>query len=439
MKAGVLAMVLVACGGGGNDPDPDSAVPDDGPSDPGRVDVTVFKVDATGDIDATAIVIFYDQDDAIVSHGSVNAVGQAFGFLPDGGSVTVLRELPGESALDHVHALATMRNVKPGDNLVFDRRREEQATGAMDTMVANYTPFDNDGVSMIKPCNGTPFVAGKPVPLGTPSSKILQFYEGCTTPTFDMLVLSQGTNRQFIWMPDVPYVGGGSVTVPDTWQPMQTLTTSFANLPAGDSLVGVFVSTLVGPMQVEMNRGQFTLNPASSSVSHQWPPGAGRGAVVLASPNAAQNLDQHLVFTPGSPSAVSIDFAALPLPRPGRPVQMADSLAWTETGAPAGDLRFAGWIAELTDTERHRFFWTEMSDATVPRTSTTLLPLPDEYAASDPTRAPPGTLALQGSFVQYLDYDNLDPDSARLLGQRLADTPRGYRDGALHVHTVFSP
>ena len=433
MRSVAFALLLVACGGGGGAEldagDPDSA---DGPLQMGRVDVTVYTTDRTGAPEPDAVVVFYDPAGAIVSHATTNTVGQAFGILPDGGSVTVLREYvdPG-SAFERLHMQLTQRGVKPGDNLVVDIHRDEQRTGAMDSMVVSYTPFGTDDTAIVKPCS--------PGVRAVQSSQVF-FYEDCTTPTFDLMLLSQGQNRQFIWMPDVPYAGGATVEVPDAWQPMGTLTTSFENLPPGDTLVGVFVSTLVGPLEVEMNRGQFFVNPGASTVSHPWPTGAGRGAVVFATLNPPQSLEQHLFYAPGSPSNIAIDFDALPLPRPGHPNQTATAMSWTETGAPSGDLRIARWDGEHTTADaHHRFFRIELSDPTVAVTTSTLLPLPDELADRDPLQVPTANLLLKGASVQYLDYDNFDHETARLSGQRLLDFNRGFLDGAQHVHWVASP
>jgi hypothetical protein len=443
MKRWMLA-VVAACGGGGSN-STDGGEPPDVAVDPPtpNIAVTALLLDRSGQPDPEAIAIFYDETNTVASHGKVDADGKAHGFLPNGGAVTVLRRLVngGESFV----SLITIRDVEPGDDLRFDSRPlpEDTLTGTPDTMLATYDAPDNSGVALLKPCTGPlPVAAAAPGPIFAPATSTLVFYEGCTTPTFDMLAMTQGASRQFVWMPDIPYVGGGSVTVPSSWQPMGTLDTTFENLP-GSSQMAIFVAMLVGPWPFEMTRGNFAVSPASPSVAHPWAPGAGRGAVVQVFPfTGISPTDIHIVVDPDAVSEVTIDLAALALPQlPQRSMQTETAVTWAEQGAPAGDARFVTWRARVDDsTGTRRFFATTIENPLSPSGASTLLPLPDEYEASDPTRVFSTALRLTGSTVAYVDYsDIVDYDAARKIGPALFDVEVAYHDGVRHIHRVASP
>ena len=110
----LLVLAVAACGGGGNpiaDSMPASDATADGPDETARVDITARTLDQTGNPDPTAIAIFYDEHDMPVSHGMTDANGQAHGFLPHGGTVTVLRTVKDPGSSDRTVSITTMRGL----------------------------------------------------------------------------------------------------------------------------------------------------------------------------------------------------------------------------------------------------------------------------------------------------------------------------------------
>jgi hypothetical protein len=439
-----LSLLIAACGGGSSSPADDAGNPGVDAPDPSNVTITAHLLDRTGRPDPEAVAVFYDETNTVVSHGIVDADGKAHAFLPNGGSVTVVRRAT--SGSDTNISLISIRDVRPGDDLMFSSRQlpEDTLTGVQDTMVVSYDAPDNSGVAMLKPCSGPLLASGvAPGPVFAPATGILVFYEGCTTPTFDMLAMTQGSSRQFVWMPDIPYVGGGGVTVPNTWQPMSTLATTFENV-SGTPQLAIFVSMLVGPWPFEMNRGNFPVSPASPSVAHQWAPGAGRGAVVQVFPftGVPGETEKHVVIDPDAVSEVTIDLAALPLPAlPQQATQSATGVTWTEQGAPAGDARFVNWRGRLADaTGTRRFFYNTIENPQSGTGTSEILPLPDDYTDRDPTKVFPTALTLAGASVSYVDYSDLGGyDDARRVGPALFEIELAYHDGARHIHRTTSP
>jgi hypothetical protein len=441
MNRVALALVVAACGGGGG-PDPlssDASTPmadaaPDAPDEATRVDVTVESLNF-GIIDPT-IVVFYDETGAIVSHGEVDADGRAHGYLPHGGSVTALR-----SALDgqRVISISTVHHVEPGDQLTFDARIQDPTpTGAEDVMTATYTPPTGGDFSIDRACGLTGTTTGQ---AGAPL--LLHFFESCTTPTFDMLLMSIAAPRQFLWMPDIPYVGGGNFNVPNSWQLFGTLDVTFANLPGTPTDLRVITSLLVGPKRAQQFDEGVQLSSAAPTVSHPWPVGAGRGTAVLAYLGPVLHLDTRMVVGDPAASTIAMDVTALPLPTfpdDELPTQTVGGATWNQSGTPAGDLREVVWHARAAGPNgvRNAFFVTVFDDPTTPATMS-LLPLPDDYADRDPTKVLPVALELVGSAVHYVDYDILDgyPD-ARLHALRYSVVESSYFEGQLVAHATHS-
>ncbi|MBS1121919.1 MAG: hypothetical protein H6Q90_4147 [Deltaproteobacteria bacterium] len=114
---------------------------------------------------------------------------------------------------------------------------------------------------------------------------------------------------------------------------------------------------------------------------------------------------------------------------------------WVETTDGAPDSRYVSWSAQWTDANHviHRAFWTTVEDPHgVP--SSPLLPLPDDYAASDPTRMLPLILQLKGASVRYVDYDNVSGyDDARPFGTQLQDLGISFLEVPHIARGVSSP
>ena len=441
MKLAALVLIIAACSGGSNQLSPDGSSPmtdgnPDGPDEAQRVEVTVEPLNF-GTLDPT-IVVFYDDTDAVVSHGAVDAGGHAHGYLPLGGSVTALRSsLAGHRTI----SLVNIRHIQPGDQLTFDiSSQEEVHTGAEDVMTATYTPPASGGdFAVYRPCGQTGLINNQPnAPL------LLHFFESCTTTTFDMLLVSTGAPRQFLWMPDIPYSGGGNFTVPNSWQPTGTLEATFTNLPTAPAQIAAFVSLLVGPMRVAMNTGTFQLSSSSPSFSTPaWPTGGGPGTTLLAYLGPTTHPDARMVVDPSAGSTITMDTTALPLPTfpdDELPTQTVEGASWNQSGTPAGDLRQVTWAARYVGANQiqNDFFVNVFDDPTTP-TTMHILPLPDDYADRDPTKVLPVALELVGTVVNYIDYGNLAGYAdARMHAMRYSTVENSYMNGATTAHSTTS-
>ena len=430
MTRAVLVLLLVACKGSGGsstiaidasteadahdaDAGIDAAIPIDAPAP--NIELVVWNIGGVGGPDPAAIAIFYDEQDAVVQHGVVDADGKAFAYLPNGGSVTVIQTST-NAPLDHDLLIlpTTVRGVRPGDSLVFGRPKQpSQNTGSLDVMMARYTPADSERAAFIKECGYT-------TPLQDHLSYLF-FYEICAASTFDLLAVNATTPRKFVWMPDVPYIPGGQVVIPDDWQPFGTFDVSYTNIPA-EMLVAQTLSQLVGTKRWELARDQSLLAAGATTISRPYAPGAGRGTVVhtrrLIGLDTVEAWVRHIT---GSPTSLTIDMAAQPLPVVvGAPQQSGTGATWTETGGGNPDARYVLWEAGWTapDNIRRKVFWQIVEPAL--GTSTTLLPFPAAYASSDPTLA--STPRLDDVKVSYVDHAHITSyDDSRAQNVELFD------------------
>lgn len=407
MRSHSLLALLAACGGGtgksdagaldaGVDAAPDAADP------AALVEVTAYTVrNGEGKRDPDAIAIFVDPAGNFVKHGQVDANGVGSAYLPMGGTVIVLQgeSPPGDLFTRYVN-ISVIRDVTPGDRLVTGDRTRTRVTksGIQSSMYASYTPIGSNGPWLSMAC-GTDG-------LGNPRG--ITFHQSCNAPMFDLLAIGDDASavRKFIWLPGVPYAANGMFTIPDTWQVMPTNTTTFLNVPS--NLTRVFASTFaaVDGIQFEIDRQGVELPMAgTNATAMKYVPVTQPTLVVANTIQGIKTLERFKVVT-AQPEDVTIDWAALPVPRAGSVQATTTGATWTVTGSGSPDARTILWSAEWLDGNNvRRYLRVDILEPVTATNATTLPPLPSAYAADDPTAA--AQVTVRGAAVNHFDYDNI--------------------------------
>ena len=356
------------------------------PPDPTKVSVQVF---AGGVPDTTADAIFTDAAGNVVLDTPVDAFGEAAAALPTGGELTVIQHAAG-----NYEYLTTYRDVVTGDHVVVGGTSPH--AGASDAMHATFAPpAGSTTAALITACGGGGW-AKSSQPVGAD----LTFFDGCRTPTFDMLSIAS-PSREFVWQTGLTHVPNGNVAIPDAWAPMGSASIALQNLPATGPALSLSWFLQVGAGGTQLLLTQAIPAGSDQIVSLAYPPGAGDGAVVTT--NAVTyglTGESRQVAVSGAPSAVALDFASLPVPLASAVAQDPDGVSWTETAGGA-DIRTVVWRGVMSN--GHRTTWTiyEPYDGTA---SSSLPGLPAAHAADDPTQL---ATTLDGASVSYVDYDVL--------------------------------
>lgn len=393
----VVAIAFAACNSGG------AALTDALSIDAftGPVEVTVLTATGDGQPDLGARVVFYDAADNVVFFAPVGPDGRAVHPLTAGSSVAVVRTLT--SAAFRSVSIHTIRDVEPGDRITLGvAASASYRAGATDRMSVQYTPLStSSGPYMMTPCATATQVRGP----GSPYT--LLFHESCAKPTFDLFtVADDAQSRYFIWQPDIAYVPGSTITLPDAWQPMGSLATTYTNGPSEPTEISEWLYMLIDNIPFEVERRQATLQPGGTTTTHLHAPGAGDRILYMARRAAGITIvDDYSVVAASTVTSLPIDLAALPLPTFASPArQVADGVTWTETPAGTPDARFVNWSAQWTKNGVERvILWTVMEKPSS-ASSVKLLPLPMAYADDDPTQAGVDVV-LRSANVSYVDYD----------------------------------
>jgi hypothetical protein len=416
--------------------------PPDGPppdaADPTHVWVHVISPAGDGFPDPTAIAIFMDPSGTVVQDGLVDSNGDASTLMPGGGTVTVLQVSVDSANSTRREQITTFRGVKGGDSLHVGRKDPTVLSGHPDTMTATM-PLDAYAGVLIDACGGAEQQSGPPN-----GTQTFTFYDSCRTSTFDILMLdNMGGTPEFVWQPGVTFSEHGDVMIADNFQLMSQNTTTVANI-AANVTGGVRLYTMIGTWPLQMGLKSITpqSSPSTQVMAMPYAPGAGSGTLVYVEEvTGIEPLQQFAMLTTGSASNLSVDVSQLPVPTvAARATQTTSGASWTQTDAGAPDARYVTWIAQWTDSAasmNHVVDWAFVEDPSGPTTSA-LVPLPDAYAADDPTKA--SGVTLGGANVWYVDYDNLSGyDDARRFGPALTDVATRFLTVDHRVHESVSP
>jgi hypothetical protein len=362
--------------------------------DPTMVSVQVLSSSRDGTPDLGATAIFTDSNGTVVVDTQVDACGQAQASLPSGGSLTTIENANGYEILH------TYRGLTTGDHVVVNPG--SATSGAQDLMLASFVPPTNaNNMSLMTACGGGSWSSGT-----GPVTANLKFYDGCRTPTFDMLSIASFPNtqpHQFVWQTGLTHFPNGNVSVATSWAPMGTATVTLANVPPSSPQLGLHWSTKINATPVSMSSvGISSPAAGNQSVSMSYPPGAGDGAVVTVDTfTSLLSSESRTVVENGAPSSITVDFATQAIPLISAVQQTATGASWTETAGGAADVRTIFRRAQLPNV---RVLWTLMEPYDG-QPSTTMPALPAAHAAEDPTADP--TAQLHGTAVIYVDYDVL--------------------------------
>jgi len=362
------------------------------PLDPSDASVQVLA--GTGAPDTSATAIFTDAMGNVVVDTQVDACGQAQAPLPGGGAITIIQTGNGQEFID------MYRGVTSGEHVLINP--PSARSGSQDLMLASFTPpTGTTTAAFMTACGGGSWAKGN-----APVDAFLTFYDGCRTPTFDMLTIASipGGPNQFVWQTGLTHFPNGNVAVDGTWAPMGTATLTLANVPPNTASLSTTWSTLIGPTSVQMSGLRVDVPTAGDQdISLSYPPNAGDGAAasVTIFTNAVSSESRTAVQL-GQPSSLTIDFASQPIPMPSAVQQTTTSATWTVTGGGTADVRAVQWLARLASGTLVTWTIVGPDDGA---TSMTIPSLPAAHAAEDPT-ADPGAV-IDGAAVSYTDYDVL--------------------------------
>ncbi len=367
------------------------------PPDPTKVSVQVLSLSHDGTPDVNATAIFSDAS-GVVLDTQVDMYGEAQASLPSGGTLTVIQF----DSVDSYEYVRSYRGVETGDHIVVNPIATR--AGASDMMLAGFTPAANiAGMTMFTACGGGSWSSSGTGPTGAD----LTFYDGCRTPTFEMLTYVYFVNnvppQQFVWQTGLTHVANGNVAVGTSMAPMGTATVTLSNVPASSPSVNVTWSTKIGATPVQMGGKRIDVPVAGSqSISVPNAPGAGDGAVVEVDTFlSGASSEARIVDQSGAPSAITVDFAAQVIPIVSQAHQTTTGANWTETSGTA-DIRTVYWSAKMQSGVIVRWTLVEPDDGLA---STTLPSLPPSHAAQDPTADP--NAQLLGGSITYIDYDTI--------------------------------
>jgi hypothetical protein len=356
--------------------------------DPAKISVQVNSIAFDGKPDATAHAVFMDQNGAIVLDTPVNAFGQAEVALPNGGSVTTIQA----GSNNYVH-INTYRGLATGDHVVVNP--PSGRTGTMDQMLVTFTPpagVAEPYVGLVTACSdGSRISAGR---------MAVNFFDGCRTPLFSVFAFATPPDgpAQYLWNSGFAHVANRNVALAGAWAPMSSATLTLANVPDG-------LPPIVTQWMMKIESSPYVMGGGSvvgnQSITVRRAPGAGNGTIVSAgySPQFLVNEMRSVVDT-GSPAAVTVDFAAQPIPMPSAVQQTTTGASWSQT-AGAADVRDIYYRAFVSSS---RVIW-RVREPNDGQAHTTLPSLPAAYAAYDP--AANSNTQPSGVMVTYTDFDTV--------------------------------
>jgi hypothetical protein len=369
-----------------------------------------------------------------VSSGPANAQGEAVGFAPAGGMVTVLQVAAGATTQD---TITTVRGVQPGDDIRVGTPPSAIAAGSSSATMSASVPATASGTTPTFDFEcGTAAVAGTTATFTFPST--------CQPSTFDVLGIgvAPAGGSSFFYEPSLTFASGSSFALTQTWQPVGASTVTITNGPADlaaiDAAVTIFVGELPFPIEHESiaspaaGSATVALHDTMSVVALR----ASLAVTQLAGTGAGVPVDEVVKFATADVIAMdqTLDATTLPVQTPTGVAQSADGATWTATGS-GGDVRLVSWRASFGS---HQALWNvvEPADDAV---SSTLPGLPAAYASDDPTAT---TATLGGATVSYLAFTNLlNYEVARASAGAVVDYALGVSgdDHTVHASIGTSP
>lgn len=397
---GAKSQMLADAPGGGDDSQGDAS-----PSP--LVKATALTTLGDGLPDLTAKILFQDASGGVVLDDRVDSAGHQQANLPMGGSVSAIRIVSDTPTTLSV-AITTITGVKPGDDLTFGVKPPGTITnqGEQTSMTATFAGVPAAGSYTFYTACGTSSAAADA------TTVTLNFRDSCHGDTFDLLAIASGgtlTAPMSLEWTNIPYVSGGSFTIPGGFAAMATWTVNMTNVPDPVSSLTVTRSSLIDNAVVAA-QSSATVDPPAGAFMTTVPFTAGFGTrsqvvISMARPDATVSQTFAVRTSTLAPS-VSVDLGKQQLPWLKDLALKPDGGAWTTVvpgDQPDGMVTFWGgsWSAR---TQTVTVAWRVVHP--VAPAGMTLPRLPAAYAAYDPGQQTvavvPGTLQLN-----IVDYDTV--------------------------------
>ena len=419
-QTSVTIVAVLACGCSF---EPPADVPGPDATTRGPVTATVRALEAGEELVAGAAVLFHDPDGTLVAHETTDASGRAEAELLPGGSVTVVDPVSDPTAT----LLRTVFAVEPGDDLVFGPIRP-QSGELVGTMTVELVGSPGTSHRIVNGCSS--YTTAE-------TSSVMQLFDHCAPSTFTVHVVAHdadGLEIAYAAVENVPYVDGGTITVPDNWNDVTPYQLTVEGIPAemtdafsilrvrhGDDLVSA--SARGGAP----SGGTFAVNGGYPQIP------IGAGEMQVATVGFDSGTESHLIIETrtGLTPTWSFDAATI-LPRLGGATFDPDTgrIAWTETGgAPDRDVS-AVWLTYRSSAGKpHR--WTLWGPPDI--TEVILPELPGELLA--------GVAALELALIRLYDADTVDGyDAIREVADPQAyDLFQGGTPGTIRWSTTLVP
>lgn len=432
MKRLLAVMAVAACGGGSDatsdapptadapgtvDAGIDAPPPVDGTPDAvaaGAVSVQVYIVDGRGLVDPDATAIFIEADGTVVQDAPVDANGTAMASLHPGGSVIVIQGFMEGTSI--TRTITTVRSVKPGDYLEFGASGNPYFVGPQqDMMLLDIAPPPvGNYVDAHGPCGEFGYPPGQLIPV--------YFYLNCHPSPFDLLITSGNPSVEtmvYMWQPGNVHVPDATLDIPDAWQAMTPVAVTYTNVPDYlHQLVGRSQVVIGAQTQTAMQQAIALPAPGTQTMTLQVAPMPPRSFLVAEAIRNGRYVDRIARFA-SSYSTETIDFDAMPVPRPTLLTQTPTGATWTETPGTA-DARTYQWAGHWTSGAYTHYVYEYVVEPWSAGTTTALPILPAAHADDDPTTI--GSVVLDGNSLWYVDYSHTDYDGIRRYTRLAANT-----------------
>lgn len=390
----------------------------DAPIDEARpVKVRALSVLGTGAAETDVRVLFQDRAGAVVADVPVDIEGRAEAFLPDGGSVTVIKRIS-ETADLKATLIDTVQDVVPGDEITLGSEQlvELAKQGGQTAMSATYQASPTATYQFFTRC-ATVSTNASPVQLA--------FQDGCLTPKFDLLAIQVDTPPRFLHATGISYAAGGSFNLPDSFIPMQSFTITARAIPEEISSITFRRSSLLGDTAVGEQISQPAGDPAAGTLvgTVPFPQNVGtRSEIEIELARAdAIGIQRYQARTPTLTSSVEADLGVRELPWLASPEVDLEGARWQQLtpGASPDGMQMLLTAAWRVVEQRQLVLW-RIARKYDPGVTTFPLPaLPATAADVDPRQFPDAVAGQTSlSFVDYPDvegYEELKRNATALL------------------------
>ena len=367
-KTGVTIVAVLACGCS-FEPPPDVAGPD--ATTRGPVTATVHALEAGEELVAGAAVLFHDPDGALVAHETTDASGRAEADLLPGGSVTVVDTISDPTST----LLRTVFGAEPGDDLVFGpiRRQSGELVGTMTVELLGGT---GTAYRIINGCSS--YTTGE-------TSSVMQFFDHCAPATFEVHVVAHdatGLEIGYAAVENVPYVEGGTITVPDNWSSVTPYQLTIEGIPPEMTDAFSILRVRYGEDLVSASARSGAPSGGTFAVTGGYPQvPIGADELQIATVGFDSDTESHTLIETrtGLTSTWSLDAATI-LPRLSGAAFDPDAgrVSWIETGGGSDPDAASVWLDYRSNAGKpHRWRLWGPPD----RTEVVLPALPDELLA----------------------------------------------------------